>query len=209
MKSLNNDPFISFAKIISIIFQPLFMPFYGMAIILFSGTSLGFLPVNLKRLLLLIVLVNNILLPVSLLPFFKQMNFISSWTIDDRRDRILPLITATILYGITSYLLYRFPLPLFIKSFVFSTFLLSFLTTLLNLTVKISLHSIGIGALISLLLQLIFVLHAPLFWYLIFSFIAAGMVISSRLRLNLHSPLEVWSGFLTGLVGLTLLMLIF
>jgi membrane-associated phospholipid phosphatase len=49
----------------------------------------------------------------------------------------------------------------------------------------------------------------PLEWYLISAVIAGGLVLSSRLKLNLHSPLQVWMGLVTGFLGLTLFMILF
>src|SRR5665647_3985118 len=96
------DQLDKLAKIISIIFHPLLMPVYGMAIIFSAPTLFGYLPFNMKKLLILIMLVNNVLLPLSLLPFFIRMNIISSWTITERKERNFPLIITTILYCITS-----------------------------------------------------------------------------------------------------------
>lgn len=197
------------AKIISIIFHPLFIPVYGMIIIFSAPTLFGYLPFTVKKLLLLIVLINNVLLPVSLLPFFRYKNLISSWTINNRIERNIPLIISSILYSLTSFIIFRLPIPVFLKSFILSVFILSVILTLINFWWKISLHSTGVGALISLVIILAFKMYTPLVWYLISVIIIAGIVLSSRLRLNTHSPLQVWLGFLTGFLGLSLFMLIF
>jgi hypothetical protein len=44
---------------------------------------------------------------------------------------------------------------------------------------------------------------------MISAIIISGMVLSSRLWLNSHSPKEVWLGYLVGTAGLALLLLIF
>lgn len=202
------DLFNRIAKIIAIAFHPLLMPLYGMLIIFASPTLLGYLPFNLMKLLFLIILVNNVLLPVSLLPFFMHRHIISSYSINDRKERNVPLIMATILYGTTSYIIFRFPIPLFLKSFIFSTAILSLIVTIINFRWKISLHSVASGALIALVLVLSVKMLTPLQWYLITVFIAAGLTLSSRLKLNIHNPQQVWMGLLTGFCGLTLFMII-
>jgi hypothetical protein len=194
------------AKIISIIFHPLLMPVYGMAIIFSAPTLFGYLPFNVKKLLFLIVLVNNVLLPLSLLPFFLQRKIISSWALSERKERNIPLIITALLYLTTSYIIFRFPIPLFLKSFIFATALLSLLVTLINFWWKISLHSVGAGALIGIVLLLSVKMLTPLEWYLIPAVLIAGLVLSSRLRLNHHSPAQVWIGVLTGFSGLILFM---
>jgi hypothetical protein len=52
------DILYSLAKIIAIIFHPLLMPVYGMAIIFIAPTLLGYLPFNVKKLLIFIMLVD-------------------------------------------------------------------------------------------------------------------------------------------------------
>lgn len=196
------------AKIISIIFHPLLMPVYGMAIIFSAPTLFGYLPFNIKKLLFLIILVNNVLLPLSLMPFFIQRKIISSWALSDRKERNIPLIITTLLYVTTSYIIFRFPIPLFLKSFIFATAFLSILVTLINFWWKISLHSVGAGALIGLVFLLSIKMLTPLEWYLISAVLIAGLVLSSRLRLNHHSPMQVWIGLLTGFSGLILFMML-
>jgi membrane-associated phospholipid phosphatase len=192
------------AKVISVIFHPLLMPVYGILIIFSSQTLFGYLPFNVKKLLFLIIFINNVLLPFSLLPFFRYRNIITSWSIDNRRERIIPLLTITILYAATSYIIFRFPIPALIKSFVFASFFISLLVTAINFWWKISVHSVGAGALTALVFVLSVKMYTPLFWYLILVIILAGLVLSSRLRLNAHSPGQVWIGLLTGFLGLSL-----
>jgi len=197
------------AKIISVVFHPLLMPVYGLAIIFSAPTLFGYLPFNVKRLLILIMLVNNVLLPLSLLPFFIHRNIISSWTIIERKERNIPLIISTLLYCTTTFIIFRFPVPVFLKSFIFGASILSLIVTVINFWWKISLHSVGAGALISLVLILSMKMLTPLEWYLIPVVIITGLVLSSRLKLNLHSPAQVWIGLFTGFFGLSLFMMLF
>ena len=200
---------VSLAKISSAVFHPLFMPLYGLLIVFSAPTLFGYLPFPVKRLLFLIIFINNVLLPLSLLPFFKYRQIISTWSIDDRRERIIPLLLTTLLYSSTSFIIYRFPVPVFIKSFIISAFFLSLAVTVINFWWKISIHSVGAGALIGLVLILSFRMYTPLVWYLIASVVAGGLLLTSRLVLNKHNPPQVWIGFLTGLAGLILVMYFF
>jgi hypothetical protein len=203
------DLLVKPAKIISIVFHPLLMPVYGMAIIFSAPTLFGYLPFNVKKLLLLIMLVNNILLPLSFLPFFIHRNVITSWAITERKERNIPLIITTILYCVTSFIIFRLPIPLFLKSFIFASAFLSLMVTVINLWWKISLHSVGAGALIGLVLMLSLKMLTPLDWYLISAIIAGGLILSSRLKLNLHNSQQVWVGLSAGFFGLTVSMMLF
>ena len=203
------NSFSTLAKIITVIFHPLLMPVYGMAIIFSAPTLFGYLPFPVKKLLFLILLVNNVLLPLSMLPFFIHMNIISSWSLSDRKERIIPLVITTILYCTTSFIIFRFPIPVFFKSFIYATAFLSLIVTVINFRWKISLHSVGAGALIALVIILSLKMFTPLVWYLISAVIAGGLILSSRLKLNFHNPQQVWFGFFTGIIGLALFMMFF
>jgi hypothetical protein len=197
------------AKIFTVVFHPLLMPVYGMAIIFSAPTLFGYLPLPVKKLLFLILLINNVLLPLSLLPFFFHMNIISSWTLSEKKERNIPLVITTLLYCATSFIIFRFPIPVFLKSFIYACAFLSLIVTAINFRWKISLHSVGAGALIALVIILSLKMYTPLVWYLISAVIAGGLVLSSRLKLNFHNPHQVWLGFFTGFLGLTLFMMFF
>jgi hypothetical protein len=199
----------SLAKILSVIFHPLFVPVYGLLIIFSAPTLFMYMPFSVKKLLLLIILVNNVILPISLMPFFIHRNIISSWTLSDRKERLIPLIMTTILYAATSYIIFGFHIPFFLKSFIFASFFLSAMVTVITFWWKISLHSVGAGALLAMILILSFRMDASLVWHIISAIIAGSLVLTSRLSLYYHNPRQVWLGFFSGFFGLTFLMILF
>jgi hypothetical protein len=187
------------AKLISVVFHPMLMPFYGILIIFSAPTLLGFLPGKVKRILTLIVLINNVIIPLTLMPWFRLRNIISSWVLNDRSERTIPLFAATFFYFVTTYLIIRYQIPTFIKSFVLSAAVLSLAITIINFRIKISIHSAGAGAIMALIIILSVKMHTALLGLLISSVIVSGLVLSSRLWLNSHTPKEVWSGFFLGI----------
>jgi hypothetical protein len=199
----------SLARSISAVFHPLFMPVYGLAIIFTAPTLMGYLPLEIKKILLLIVLVNNVMVPVLLMPFFRHRKIITFWTLDDRKERTVPILVSTILYALTWYIVSRFQVPFFMKSFFISTFLISLTVATINFWWKISVHSVGAGSLVALVITLSHRMYTPLMWYLIPAIIIAGLILSSRLKLNSHSPGQAWVGLFTGFIGLVIFMQIF
>jgi hypothetical protein len=197
------------AKIISFIFHPLFMPLYGIWIIFSAPTILGYLPVEVKKILSFIILVNNVLIPITLMPFFRYRNVISSYNIDERRERVTPLLATTLLYSITTIIIFRFQIPLFLKSFIIACSFLVLSVSIINFWWKISIHSVGVGALTAVVIILSVKMYTFLTWYLVGVILAGGLVLSSRLRLNVHNPPQVWVGYAAGFLGLFLFMLIF
>ena len=197
------------AKIISVAFNPLFVPLYGLGLIFSAPTLFGYLSSSVKKNIFLIVLINNVLIPLVLMPYFRFRNIISSYHVDNRKERIIPLLTTSLLYFITSLIVFRFQIPLFLKSFIFAATFLIISVSMINFWWKISLHSVGAGALTGIVIVLSLKSYTPLTWYLIPVILASGLVLASRLRLNSHNPIQVWIGFLTGLFSLILFLLAF
>lgn len=196
------------AKVISAVFHPLFMPLYGLVIVFSAPTFLGYLSEPVKKILFFIVLVNNVFVPVTLLPFLKARKIISSYNIEEREERIMPLAMVSILYSLTSFIIFRFQIPLFLKSFIFASSFLSITVTVINFWWKISIHSLGAGAITAVVVLLSMKSFVPLTWYLAGVITVAGLILSSRLHLRAHNPLQVWIGFLIGFLGVALFMLL-
>ncbi len=195
------------AKVVTVVFHPLFMPVYGLILIFITPTLYYYLPSEVKRILILILIVNNILLPVALIPFFRYRKIINSWTMGSRGDRIIPLIAVSVFYSFTSFMMMRFSIPVLIKAYFFSVSLLSLSILAINFFYKISIHSAGAGALTGLVTMLWIVMGVNLGWFLILVIIISGLVMTSRLMLNTHNPAQVYSGYLTGLAVVVVVML--
>lgn len=194
------------ARVVSVIFHPVFMPLFGMLLIFSAPTLFGFLPFNVKKILFSVVLLNNLLLPLSLLPYLKYRNYINTWTMETRKERMLPLFITTVLYAATSYIIIRYPVPLFIKTYIMGIFLISLAITAVTLWWKISIHATACGAVTAMVVVLTFKMSSYLMWPLLLVIMCSGLVLSARLRLNSHSPAEVWLGYSGGFAGLGLLM---
>jgi hypothetical protein len=194
------------AKIVSVAFHPLLMPLYSILIILSAPTLFDFIPFEVKKLLLLIILINNIFLPLSLIMYLRYRKLITSFVIDNREERVLPLMLTTFFYFVTVYIFLKFRIPVFIKMFVLTAAIISTVVMIINLWFMISIHAAGVGALLATVLVLSVKMHTPLTWFLVPVILISGAVLSSRLLLNSHTPREIWSGFLLGF-GITILLL--
>jgi hypothetical protein len=197
------------ARIISVVFHPLLMPLYGLLIVFSGPTLFGYLPFVQKKFIILILAMNNILLPLSLLPYMKWRNIISSWTIEKRSERVSPLVLTTFFYMVTVYVVMKFSVPGFIKAIILVTAFLSLAVTVINFWWKISIHSVGAGALTSMILILSIAMNTPLTVFLISSILVSGFVLSSRLQLGSHTPAEVWTGYLLGFAGMASILILF
>lgn len=197
------------AKIISAVFHPLLIPLYGIIVIFSAPTLFGYLPFAVKRIIITIICVNNVIVPLSLLPYYKYRGLISSWVIEERRERIIPLLASSFFWSVTVYIILKFHVPVFIKSYVIAVAFLSITVTIINFWWKISLHALGAGAIILLIIVISVKMQTPLTGLLVSSIISGGIIMSSRLWLNTHSTSEVWAGFMLGAMGTSFVLFFF
>lgn len=189
------------AKVVSVVFHPIWMPLYGLTLIFTAPTLLGFVPFALRKFLFIIVGINNVLIPLSLMPYLKYRNVISSFSMTERKERLIPLSLVSVMYIFTSYIIFRLQMPFFFKSFIFATSILAIIVTVVTFWWKISLHSVAAGAMAGLVIVLSLKMHTPLMWQIIIIILVGGVILSSRLKLNSHNPAQVWIGFLAGFAG--------
>lgn len=189
------------AKVISIILHPLFMPAYGILILFYiSGTFLTYLPGLVKRIVFIIIIVNTIILPLSVVPFFISQKIIKSIHMETTRERIIPLTMNSIFFYLGFYLLNKLQVPDLIKMYVFASFSVVVVTLLISLKWKISIHMIGIGGLTGAIISISWHLGVDMkaIWMGLMLF--GGLIGFARLELNKHTPAQVYSGFFTGLI---------
>jgi len=193
-------------NVVTILFHPVFLPLYGLYLLFSIPELLVFLPGTVRRVIFLLVLANNIIMPLALLPLFRVKNMISSYRLETRAERIIPLLSTSLLYFITAFMVFRFQLPGVIKAFLFSGACVVFATALVNFRWKVSVHSVGAGAMVATVLVLSFKLYSGHVWVIAAVFLISGLVMASRLFQSAHTPAQVYAGFFLGIVVMTLAM---
>lgn len=188
------------AQLTSIILHPLLMSVYSICFLfvytdfrfIFSGQFLRFL---------IPVILLTCIMPIIGIVFLKQTKAISDYNLNDKKERILPLLIY--------FFCNLFQIWLFSKSGIYNWFIallalpaiLSLISCIISYFWKISIHMIGIGGLIGAILSICYnakgINPYPLFMSL---FILAGCVGVSRLLLNKNTPAQVYLGFIIGLV---------
>jgi len=193
------------AKIISVIFHPLFMVTYLLTVFAFYFPS-GLDPLHSEMYFDFILTLSGItlLMPALLIGLFKMFGTVQNVTMMTRKERIMPFFFMAIMYTAIIFMLssqQRISLDDNLLKFLIITdalVLVSFITTLFY---KVSVHCIAVWGIIGILLPLNKISEdGALFYPLLFSFIIAGLVMSSRLKLQVHTSQEVWSGTILGIV---------
>ncbi len=197
-----------FSKIVSVIFHPLLMPTYGLIIILNSGTHYSFIPEQAQKIIYVLVFLTTFLIPVSIIPFLLQLKLINTFDLKERKDRIIPLFVTAISYYFSLYLITRLPfhVPQFIKILLFSSATLIVINLIVNLKWKISSHLIGLSGLLALIFIFSIIYYANLLYILVLITVISGVVAYARLKLNAHSPLQIYAGFLLGFSGMIMII---
>lgn len=191
------------ARIISVLFHPLLMATYLCAILMLTyPPALDPVRAEIFSGFLLLIFFVTFLLPAINIVIFKTFGTISSVMMVERQDRIIPFVFITLFYLMMTGLFYwKFHIGFHDNIFKFLVIidLLVIASTVITFFYKVSVHSIGMGGLLGILVPLnkISEDHA-LFYPTIALLVIAGIVMSARLYLNVHSPREVMIGALTG-----------
>jgi membrane-associated phospholipid phosphatase len=196
-----------FAHFFSWVFLPLLMPVYGLYLTLFLESQqkvlreLGMyeLPVDLKWQLFYIFTIFSALLPgISFVALHKK-NIITTIDMENQRERNIPLLVmfahCLVLFAI---FLYKAPdnvLPKYFYALPLSGGIVTACFMYINRWIKISMHAGGTGILVGYLIAFILEHNLFPFWLLIAAVAASGLTISSRLYLNKHRPIEVYTGW--------------
>lgn len=200
--------FNKIASVISYIFNPLIMPTIGIFVMFSTNSLMVYQPPEIKRAVYLIVFLSTFVLPFSFIPFFLYNKLISGIMMKNRKERIIPLIVTSIMYIFAAFLIYRIPVAVFLKKFIIAVAINVLLVLIVSLRWKISVHMVGVGGLVGLIVSLSLYDRSNILYFLIASIILAGLIGSSRLQLEAHNPPQVYAGFLQGLIVVTTFLLL-
>lgn len=190
------------ANIFSVVFQPLLMMSYLFGIVLFMApSSIGpVLNSNVKFWLWVVVFLTTFVIPVLGLLMLKYSGTISSFQMRDRSERPVPFFLISFFYILTAYLMMsRLDLSISFNAIFISAAILVLLTSFTTLFWKISIHSSGVCGVLGFLVALnIEFPNSFSHWITIVWVILCGIIMTSRLYLNVHKTSEVYIGGLLG-----------
>ena len=197
------------ARIVTHVFHPLLVPTVGFLVLFNSGTYLSYLPFNVKVWITSLVFVCTFFIPLMFILFLRYQEVINNIQMNKRRDRYVPIIVTFFLFVFCFYLIRRIDIPNLFYSFVLGGLITSFATFLITIRFKISIHMVGLGGLMAMILFICFYLKVDLSFYLILAALITGVTGSARLLLKAHTPAEVYSGFVTGFAVVLATMILY
>lgn len=194
------------ARFLSVVLHPLLIPSLGLIILFQLNTYLSYsLTPNAKGMILLILFVNTAVAPVLSILLLKKTGMIRDVMLDERSERLVPLLLSAIYFFITYYLLRKIALPSLLYFYVIGATILILLTLIITYRWKISIHMVSMGGLTGFLISLAMLLHLNIDWMIILAFLASGMLGTSRIKLNAHNLSQVFAGYLLG-IGVMLML---
>lgn len=191
---------------ISWVLHPFLLPVYMIALLL-TATTFALFPANVKFYLLWVILLYAVLIPVLALGVLRSLGRISSYRVDDRHERLLPLLVGTICYLLCAITLAKIPSVVFLRKFMVAAACCEVLCLVVSLRWKISLHLTGMGAVVALLVVMNIAGVGHMLIPLSVAILGAGALASARLYLGCHNGMQVLAGFGGGFLVATLAML--
>lgn len=195
-----------FAKILSYLFHPVFVPVYVVLFLLFVEPFLfvGFNKGQKIRILLQAVQMYTFFPLVSII-LLRTLNFIPSIKLEHKKDRIIPFIICNIWYFWIWYVWRNLPeVPVEMVVFAMSIFLASSIGLMFNIYIKISMHGIALGTAVAFLASLGFMYQVGFGLYFTIAVFIAGLVSTARLILSDHQPSEIYWGLAAGVLAMLL-----
>ena len=206
------------ASIVSFFFHPLLLLVYILGLLYLMNPFI-FNEQNDKEKIVYIVytFVSILIIPAVSIFMMKKLHIIDTYSMEDKMERVGPMIVVSIVY---LWLFINFKnntvLPLVFAAVMLGSSIAVLVAFFINNFTKISLHCIGMGAMVATLLLLKFklqygslivkisetiIVEINLYLVILLSVILAGLVGSARLFLKAHTKQQVYSGYFIGFLS--------
>jgi len=189
------------AKVLSVLFHPLLLPTYAIAIIILTNPYLFEVYENHEWIFAIRVFLNTFAFPTFAIFLLWRLGFIKKFEMEEREERIIPYI-ATATFYVWAYVSFRkSPYPQILNIVLLGACITLFGCFFANLVSKISIHAAGIGCFAVVMLYNSSVSNYDLRWILLLAILLAGLIGTSRLYLKSHGLKEVYAGYLIGITS--------
>jgi hypothetical protein len=196
------------ARIISVIFYPLFIPTYAFAILLSMPAYFSALMnPSAKWMILGLIFLTTCIVPTIFFIVMIKSGMVTTTYLSKREDRTLPYIVSIIFFYLAYYMLKRLQISPVYYYFMIGATLLNIIVMGINFVWKISSHMASVGALAGMMVGLSYFLGTFYFGLIALSILMAGITGFARLKLQAHTPAQIYAGFLLGFFTIMALFL--
>ncbi|MDE6308712.1 MAG: phosphatase PAP2 family protein, partial [Muribaculaceae bacterium] len=194
------------ARIISILFSPMFIPTYAI-LLAFQVTVLHYVQPEVQWLTLLVTLALTGFVPMVVIMLLYGMKIVTSTSLERRKERIIPYSAAFLGYCGCALYLNSVHAPSWLWLFVAAGAVALLIVDVVNLWWKISAHAAAMGGFIGFTFFIIKYGQSmiDLTHFAMLTIIVAGLVCTSRLILNRHTLWQIAAGLVVGFASVMLL----
>ncbi len=193
-------------QIISYLFHPAFVPAVAMFFLLFIYQGVDVvIPAGKNQLWFITACFSTILFPLLVVFLMWKLQFINSIKLETQQERYVPLISAMLFYFWAFWVFHKsLAAPAWIQVFLLGMFLGVVLLFLVNLFLKLSMHTAAWSGLLTFTLLMQLFAKNPHTVFLILVSLILSSVISSRLKLQAHTKKEIIAGAIVGFLSMLL-----
>ncbi|MCK4570008.1 MAG: hypothetical protein KAT76_06940 [Bacteroidales bacterium] len=196
------------ARIISVIFHPLLIPTYIIAVLINLDIFFALMiPLEAKWKIVVLVLITSALFPLIILYGMYRLKLVKSLTLENKEDRLYPYIATSIFFFLSCYMVWQINISPVYYYCLLGASILAVLTLMINIFWKISAHTVSMGGVLGILVGLQSVLLIDITWLIVITVLICGIVGFARLRTGSHTQAQVYTGYLIGFLGTLLLIL--
>jgi hypothetical protein len=198
------------AKFISWVFHPVFVPVMVIWFLVYVHPYLfaGFSPEQKFRTVMMAV-ISFTFFPLITVLLLKGLKFIDSIYLRTQKDRIIPFVACMIWYFWIAYVWNNFgktrdvvDIPHNAVQFAFAAFFSTIIGLMINVKMKISLHAISMGIVVCFFTMMAVSQDVNFAIYLSVVLLLAGLVCTARFIVSDHTPAEVYTGLVAGIVSM-------
>lgn len=186
------------AKTISYVLHPFLMPIYALLFLFSSESMFALIPRVTQIYCYIVTLFVLLLMPMLSLPLFKRLQLIRDFHLEDKQERVYPILVTVAFTFLGFWLLGRVAYTHIVQQLYLVLIILLSVFSVVTLRWKMSMHMTAMGGLCGFLLVLGMKYPGDMRGSFIFVMLLAGLLAASRLYLNKHNPLQVYVGFLFG-----------
>ena len=196
------------AKVISVIFHPLLIPTYLIAVLINLNVFFALMiPDEAKWKIIILVLITSAIFPLIILYGMYRLKLVKSLLIDSREERLYPYIATSIFFFVSCYMIWQINISPVYYYCLLGASILAVLTLLINIFWKISAHTVSMGGVLGILIGLQTMLLIDIMWLIVIIILISGIVGFARLRAGTHTQAQIYTGYILGFFGTFLLIL--
>lgn len=200
---------LKIAKIVSVLFHPLLIPTYTTLLLFNLNSYIAFqIPYQAKLLILGMIVITTFFFPVLFILIMKRRGMIKSLHMENREERLYPFIITAIFYFLTYQMIRQLQISDVYKLFTLGSAILILISMVVNFFMKISIHMVGIGGMLGALIGLSLHFNLNMIYSIILIIFVSGVIGYSRLKLNAHKPIQIYIGFLSGAIVMSLVLML-